>query len=507
MSGSREIKLGALISYAAIIFNVATGLLYTPWMIEQIGRADYGLFTLAGSFLAYFAMDFGFGNAIARFIAKYRAGHCEEKIQQLLGVAVMLFLFLDVVFLLVIVTLFFFIETVFVSLTPSEIARFRVVYCLVGGFSLVSFPFLPLSSILIGYEKFVFLKSCDLLKKAATVVFMVVMLLAGYGLYALVAVNALVGIGIIAAQCAYVLTNTPVRIDMFKFDRTLLADILRYSIWVTVILFAQRFFVNITPAILAVFCGTDEIAVFSIGMMIEAYFYSFAASLGGLFLAHVSRLVAAGDYASVTALMTRVGRMQLLVMGSIAAGLLTIGRQFIILWLGSEFASSYVVALLLVLPGLVTFSQHIAYTVLAVENRLRYHAVVLLCAAPISVGMSFLLSPRFGAVGAAFGICIALLTCSSVMTIVFCRVMQVDMLYFFTRCHLSLAPPFLLIVGLGFCINRWLPAVSLATFAPKAGILAAVIAVVLWTTALNAEEKQLALSAASRIPRIGRWFV
>lgn len=504
MNSSREITLGALMSYAAVIFNISAGLIYTPWMIQKIGRADYGLFALAVSFLAYFMLDFGFGHAIARFLAKYRAEGREERIRELLGLTAKVFLLLDFGFLLVIVTLFFFIETVFVSLSPEEIQKFRVVYCVVGFFSIVSFPFLPLTSVLIGYERFVFLKFCDLLKKVLTIGLMVLALLAGYGLYALVTVNALVGIVIIVFQCAYLFWNTSVQIDIFNFDRGLLKEIVQYSVWVAVILFAQRLFLNITPAILGVFSGTSEIAVFSIGMTIEAYFYSFAAALGGLFLPKVSRMMAVEDHAGISRLMIRVGRIQLLVMGSIAAGLITIGRQFVVLWIGTSFTSSYFVALLLILPGLITFSQQVAYTVVAVENKLRYHAIVLLCGAPLSIGVSAALSPRFGAIGAAIGVCLASLLCSIAMTIVFYRVMHLDMRRFFSDCHMKMLPPFLLALGAGFVVNRWVPAVSLVAFIPKAVLLAGLCALIMWALVMNAEEKQLARSVARRIPGIGK---
>ena len=50
-----QIKAGAIISYFAIVFNIITGLLYTPWMVRQIGQSNYGIYSLAlTSFLFYY---------------------------------------------------------------------------------------------------------------------------------------------------------------------------------------------------------------------------------------------------------------------------------------------------------------------------------------------------------------------------------------------------------------------------------------------------------------------
>lgn len=76
---NRQIKIGAMISYCAIIISIITSLFYLPWMTRQIGQSNYGLYTLVNSFVTMFLMDFGLSSATARFLAKYRA---EQKIDK-----------------------------------------------------------------------------------------------------------------------------------------------------------------------------------------------------------------------------------------------------------------------------------------------------------------------------------------------------------------------------------------------------------------------------------------
>ncbi len=40
-------------SYTAVFVNIIAGLVYTPWMISQIGQADYGLYALALSVIVF----------------------------------------------------------------------------------------------------------------------------------------------------------------------------------------------------------------------------------------------------------------------------------------------------------------------------------------------------------------------------------------------------------------------------------------------------------------------
>lgn len=499
MGSSKQIRLGAVMSYVAIGFNSIAGLIYTPWMIHKIGRADYGLYTLATSLLAYFMMDFGVGSALARFIAKYRAEGNEAQVRQLLGLTAKMFLALDFLFLLAVVVLYFFVPGIFAKLEPPELAKFKVIYCIVGFFSVIKFPFLPLNGVFVGYEQFVFLKVADLIRKMLTVVLMVLALTLGYGLYALVLVNALVGLLIIAVQCAFLFWKAAVRVSWRHFDRNLLREIFSFSVWVTLVLLAQRLFVNIAPTILGVFSGTKEIAVFAVGMTVEGYFYMLTNAVGGFFLPRISRMMAANDHAAIEQLLARNGRLQLLLMGAILITFAALGREFIPLWVGRDFARSYFVALLLMIPDLIVSSQQIAYMTLHAQNKVKYHALSLLCTSPISVVMSILLSRVWGAVGAALGICIALLVCHVTMNIVFRRQLRLDVWRFFMTCHCRLLPVFGLSLGVIWGLGMLVPAKSLLIFVPKAGMLTGLHAVLMWVLAMNVYEKDFVKSLAGKV--------
>ena len=61
-----QIKFGAILSYVSIAVNIIAGLLYTPWMVNQIGGDDYGLFTIVNSLITLFMVDFGLSAATSR---------------------------------------------------------------------------------------------------------------------------------------------------------------------------------------------------------------------------------------------------------------------------------------------------------------------------------------------------------------------------------------------------------------------------------------------------------
>ena len=85
MSSSKQVKVGAILSYVAIAVNIIAGLIYTPWMIGQIGQSQYGLYTLANSLITLFLVDFGLSSATARYLSKCNAEGDREGAEKILG--------------------------------------------------------------------------------------------------------------------------------------------------------------------------------------------------------------------------------------------------------------------------------------------------------------------------------------------------------------------------------------------------------------------------------------
>lgn len=502
MSGS-QIKSGVIISYVAIFFSIAAGLLYTPWMVKQIGVSDYGLYTLTGAFLSYFLIDFGLAQSLARFIAKYRAEGNQEKINNLLGLTTRIYLLIDVLIFLVLCVLFFFLTDIFGQFTSVEHKKFEVVYLIAGFFSLLSFPLMPVNGIMIAYERFFVLKMTDLVQKILVIVLMVVALLNGQGLFALIFVNGLVGFVIKLYNFFYIRRKEQIKINLKFFDKNLAKELFSFSAWIFVIGIAQRLILNIVPTILGALSGTKEIAIFSIALVLEGYTWTFAQALNGLFLPKVSRMVTASDdRTEVSNLMIQVGRLQFLVIGLLITGIVVLGKAFIVLWMGEEFLKSYYVALFLIVPGLITLTQEIASTLLFVVNEIKYRALFYSVAAIISVTIGILLAPTYGAVGSAVGVGTALLLCHVMaMNTVYAKVLKLDLKRFFYSVHLKMFLPFLVTGLVTYIIQLYRPVTDWLSFILVGTFFVLTTSAGLWLFVMNSYEKELVLSVMKKLKK------
>ena len=104
-----QLKAGAILSYIGLAINIIAGLLFTPWMINTIGKADYGLYTLALSVISLFVFDFGIGQAVTRFIAKHLAEGNQDKANNCLSLVYKLYFFIDIFIFAILICLYLFI--------------------------------------------------------------------------------------------------------------------------------------------------------------------------------------------------------------------------------------------------------------------------------------------------------------------------------------------------------------------------------------------------------------
>ena len=494
MTGGKQIKLGAIISYIAIFINIAAMLIYTPWMKNQIGMENYGLYTLAHSFITMFLMDFGIGSSVARFVAKYRAEGDLEAANNLVGMVYKLFILIDAIIFTILLVLFFFIEQIYQGLTPTELALFKQLYLIMAAFSIFSFPFTTLNGIFNAYEKFVPLKLCDLLQKLLSIGFIVAALLNNSNVVAMVTAHALSGIIVVFLKLILVKRLTPIKPNFKIKDKSLLKEILSFSIWITVLGIAQRLTYNIAPSILGIVSNSREIALYSPASAIAGYFYTFATAINGLFLPTISRKIAQKREEDILPLMIGVGRFQVVVLGLLYVGFATVGREFMVLWMGEEFLVSYYCVLLLALPTIFEYSQQIANTTIVAKNKVKLQSIGLLVTSLINIIVSPILSHFLGSVGVSLGIIITAFLNLIFLNFVYYKVLKINVFSFYRQCYLPILIPLAGGIAISMLLTEFIPINGWLGIIVKGTVSIIVFFVLTFIFHIKREEKKQLLS-------------
>ncbi|MBR4030725.1 MAG: oligosaccharide flippase family protein [Clostridia bacterium] len=472
MNRSKELKIGAVIAYLTIAINIVSGLLYTPWIVKQIGDSDYGLYTLANSLINLFLFDFGLSAATSRFVSKYLAEGRQDKVDCILGAIYKLYFIIDAIICIVLVVISVFLEQIYTNLTPLEIQRFRVVFIISAVFAVINFPCVTFTGILNAYEKFITLKIADALYRIFSVLITVVALLCNGGLYALVCVNTIVGVLVLAFKLFVIKSKTPIKINFSYKGKGMVGDLLGFSLWVTISTLAQRLIFGITPSILGIVSSTAAIAVFGIVSLMENYIHLVTTALNGMFMPRISRILTEENYTfKLNSLIVKVGRFQFALHGLIVTGFLLLGKDFILLWLDESYSMAYYGILFVTIPSLFYYSLQIANTAVMMKNRVRIQAITNVAVGIINVILAFIWSGKYGVLGACAAIFVAYNVRNIGYFIAYHKILKMDIKKLFTECYIPLGICMAITIAFGVGVNYLIPHCDWMSLMIKATII------------------------------------
>lgn len=476
-SSSQDKKLtikNIFFSYFSIFFTLVTGLLYTPWLIRELGQSEYAIYSIVISLMAYVTVDFGLSAVVSRFIAKYLAKGERDKIKGFIGIVLKVYIVITTIAFVVLVSLFFIIENIYQGLTVEEIEKLKAVYIIMAIMTVFSIPALPLNGIYTAFGRVYNNKIFDLISKLLIIVFVCISLLLGKGLYAVVLVNALVTIGINIIKLFYIRKSEHLEIDVKYKDGVVVKNILSFSMWMTIAMIADKFFFTIEPSLLAAFSNSREVAIFAVAAQIEGYVLLFAEALHGVFLPKVAVLANEDDAdKKLTNLLISVGKLQLFIVAGLIVAIATLGKEFISLWFGAEYVDSYYAVMIILCPCIIHMTQGIGMEVLYVKDKVRYRALSYTIGAIINVIVTVLLVPSMGAIGAAIGIATGFLVGHEIiMNVVYLKALHLGIGKFFKKCHLKMILPMGNSLIVGFLVSKALPDGSFLFLVIKGGICA-----------------------------------
>lgn len=490
-----QIKLGAIISYIALILNIGLGLVYTPWMKDVIGIDNHGLYTLATSLISIFMLDFGLGSAVSRFVSKYRAEGNQEKVNNIMGIIYKLYFAIDIVIVAVLAVIYFLIGVIYRGLSADQIEQFKILYLIVAGFNIISFPFSPLNGLMNAYEKFIQLKICDLISKLTTVLFVVIALSVSSSVVWVVAANAISGLLVIAIKLIIVKTTIPAKANLKATGKALYKSLFGFTVWTTITSIMQRFTHSFAPSVLGITSTAFEIGLYSPAVVIEGYFYLIATAVNGLFLPRVSQHIADKEEHKISDLMIKVGKYQLLVLGLIFVGFVCIGSQFMVTWMkGAEYAISYICTVIILFPTLISATQQIANTTVIAKKLVKYNALCMIVTGTLGLGISFVLSYFIGSIGVCIGTAFASIANIIFMNFIYHKKAGINMINFYKKCYLRALPCFAITIVLGLLINHFVPLLGWKGIIVKGCAVVFVFAVVFFLLYFTKKEKKEAFS-------------
>ena len=448
-----QLKAGVVLNYVVIFLNTIVGLLYTPYMLRMMGQSEYGLYSLVASVIAYLTvLDLGFGNAIVRYTAKFRAEKKTEEQYEMFGMFFLLYLVIGIIAFWIGLGLYFNVDTLFGNtMTAVELDRARIMMLLLVANLAFTFPMSIWGSVIQAYEDFVFQKSLNIFRIILNTAVMICLLHFGYKAVAMVVVQTIFNVLTLVVNFIYCRRKLNIHIYFrFKhFHWGFLKEVALYSFWIFLNAIIDRVYWSTGQFVLGAMVGTAAVAVFAIAIQLEGMYMQFSTAISSVFLPKVTAMVATNrSRKEISDLFIRTGRIQYIVLAYILSGFIIFGRQFIELWAGAGYSDAYMISLLFFIPLTVPLIQNLGITILQARNEMKFRSVLYIIIALVSLAMQIVLTSHFGGIGCAMGVSGALVVGQIlIMNVYYRRRQDLDIMTFWKEISKMSVIPIVLIIS------------------------------------------------------------
>jgi len=390
--------------YLAIAVEMVLGFLILPFNVSHLGQSAYGLWILTTSITAYFSvLDLGYGGALVKFVAQYRAKRDWRALNEILSTTFYLFAFCGVLTYLVAIAIALKLDDV-IHLEPAEVRTGQVILLITALNVSLGTVFSVFGAVINGFQRYDINNVTGTLCSLAVAVTNLLVLMSGFGLITLVAATTTVRVlaYLVYRENAYRvfpelhLRPTYVRRSRFR-------EVTAFSVYVCAIDWARKLNYSIDAIVIGIFLNTSAVAIWSVAQRLAEATQRFTNQLTDVLFPVVVDHDASSRQNRLQAVFTVGTRLSLAAVIPIATGLVLMADPIVRAWVGPAFSESVVILQLLTITVAIRVGTAMAATVLKGAGRHRLMAIANLTAAAANVLLSVMLIKPLGLRGVALG--------------------------------------------------------------------------------------------------------
>jgi len=502
---SKEIKIGAILSYFSLFLTMIITFIYTPYLLGKLGQAEFGIYSLVNTTIAYLTiLDFGFGNAIIRYTAKFRVDEENNRIATMLGMFQVLYIIIGIIAFAISMILAVNVTAIFgKSLSASELHTARILLMLAAVNIGLSFPFSIYTSLINAYEKFIFIKLVAVVRSIINPIIMVIVLLMGYRSIGIIASVTVINLLFNLLYFVYSTKVLKIKTTFKGFDKALLIEMSTFSFFVFLNIIVDRIYWSTGQIIIGILINAASVSVYSISLQfINQVYTPISAAITNLFLPKLTIMDLKKTHPdTLTDLFIKVGRLQFIIVGLFLSGFLVFGKEFIVLWAGKEYTEAYASALIIMIPLTIPLIQNLGITILQAKNLHSFRSILYLGISLVNIMITIPLTMKYGQMGSAISIACSLTVGNVIIINIYYQVkIKINILKFWGNIGRFIIPLQFTIV-IGWLIKKVITPTHLGDIFIGAIIFTIFYALFIWFMALNSFEKDLVIVPIRKIQK------
>ncbi len=461
----KNIVIGVFLSYALLVFNVLSGLFYTPFLLSKVGDVNYGLYSFVYSITSWFTLlSSALLPSFVRFATKeHKVSSDSKKTNTIFVLLLLAFTILSILAGLVILILF---KTSIIPLSNySSSQKETIIILLFISTISVSFSiFTSIFDVFISYKKeFIFSRFILLVGQVLIVLLGILMLRYGKDVIGIMIVHSISTFFVSLSYFLYSIFKLKFKLTKFslKTDSKLVRQIIIFSSFLLLNQIVNSINNQVDQTILGFMVTPIAVTTYTLAQTFKTYYSSLSISISSTFVPRVHEYVVSDEKEKYSSLFVKVSTIQLFIVCMITGGFISCGREFINVWLSGPRDDVYVIALVLLFINIVPLSNNLSVEIQRAMNKHKFRALTYFLIALINVGISialvFFLPADFKIYGCLIGTVIAIISGGWIaLNIYNSLVIGLPMKKYwisFAKCFSAAIISSLIVLGVSFFVN------------------------------------------------------
>lgn len=429
-----ERKKGAILSYIQVVLSVLVNIIYVPVLLRYLGKSEYGLYQIVGSFFSYITVfESCMSVGVLRNYCNALGKQDNEESEVTLSMARAIYRVMAALMAITgVIVIFAFRRFYASSFSVSELKESSAILLLLFANMMVTLLGSVYLTVLTGQEKFTFIKILAIFIQIVQPV--LVILCVRKIPYAITISTVIVLLNIATVMLRYLYVTRKLKIKIVKKNRNqkVIHEIVGLSATVLLGCIADQIFWKTDQVILGKLFSTTVVAVYSVGAQIYMMYMQFGTQIANVFYPKISILYQEENgNQKVSDLFVRVGRITLMIIMLILSGFIVFGKEFLFFWVGEGYAEAYYVAIVVMIPFSVDLAQNLALCILQMKQQYGFRAKIYLLSALINIVTTVIFASYFGMIGAAISTGLSMtLTSGLIMNWYYLKKTKLDIIKF-----------------------------------------------------------------------------
>ena len=412
-SQSKLIFQNVTVNYVVTGTELLIGVFMLPFNVAHLGQAAYGLWVLVASVTVYFSMfDLGYGVALVRFAARYRAKGDTKGLNEIISTMFVVFSAVGLVAFTIALLISLNLERFF-PLTPDQAKTGRIVLLFISSYVALQFPASVFGGIVNGFQR-TYLNGAVAFVTALVVAGVnVIVLLSGYGLAELVAATTAVRILSIFAYALNAYRVFPdLRIRPRYFKRERLREVTGFSVFILIIDIANKLNYSTDAIVVGAFLGTSAVAIWAVAQRVIEIVQRISDQLNAVLFPVVVDNATVQRVDRLQEILVQGQRLSLAMVVPMATVLGLTARPLVMVWVGPQFSASVNIIYILSVVVALRVGNATSAVILKGSDLHKFLAVSNLSMAVGNLVLSVILVHFYGLIGVAIGTLIPMIVIS-----------------------------------------------------------------------------------------------